>query len=32
MEVELNHQVGKQGFETVETPIEYRRRLGKKGK
>ena len=30
IEVELNHQVGKQGFETVEVPIEYRKRLGEK--
>jgi dolichol-phosphate mannosyltransferase len=30
IEVELNHQVGKQGFETVEVPIEYRERLGEK--
>jgi dolichol-phosphate mannosyltransferase len=30
IEVELNHQVGKQGFETVEVPIEYRERLGVK--
>ncbi len=30
IEVELNHQVGKQGFETVEIPIEYRERLGEK--
>jgi len=28
VEVELNHQVGKQGFETIEIPIEYRARLG----
>jgi hypothetical protein len=27
IEVELNHQVGKRGFETVEVPIEYRERL-----
>jgi len=30
VEVELNHQVGKQGFETIEVPIEYRERLGEK--
>jgi glycosyltransferase involved in cell wall biosynthesis len=30
IEVELNHQVSKQGFETVEVPIEYRERLGMK--
>ncbi len=30
IEVELNHQVDKQGFETIEVPIEYRERLGKK--
>jgi dolichol-phosphate hexosyltransferase len=30
IEVELNNQVGKQGFETVEVPIEYRERLGEK--
>ena len=30
IEVELNHQVDKQGFETVEVPIEYRERLGEK--
>jgi glycosyltransferase involved in cell wall biosynthesis len=30
IEVELNHQVGKQGFDTVEVPIEYRERLGEK--
>jgi glycosyltransferase involved in cell wall biosynthesis len=30
IEVELNHQVGKQGFDTVEVPIEYRVRLGEK--
>ena len=30
IEVELNHQVGKQGFETIEIPIEYRERLGEK--
>ena len=30
IEVELNHQVGKQGFETVEVSIEYRERLGEK--
>ncbi len=30
IEVELNHQVDKQGFETVEIPIEYRERLGQK--
>jgi dolichol-phosphate mannosyltransferase len=30
IEVELNHQVGKQGFVTVEVPIEYRVRLGEK--
>jgi glycosyltransferase involved in cell wall biosynthesis len=30
IEVELNHQVDKQGFETIEIPIEYRERLGEK--
>jgi dolichol-phosphate hexosyltransferase len=30
VEVELNRQVGKQGFETLEVPIEYRERLGEK--
>ena len=30
VEVELNHQVGKQGFETIEVPIGYRERLGEK--
>ncbi len=30
IEVELNHQVGKQGFHTIEVPIEYRKRLGEK--
>jgi dolichol-phosphate mannosyltransferase len=30
IEVELNHQVIKQGFETIEIPIEYRKRLGEK--
>jgi glycosyltransferase involved in cell wall biosynthesis len=30
IEVELNHQVGKQGFDTIEIPIEYRERLGEK--
>jgi len=30
IEVELNHQVCKQGFETIEVPIGYRERLGKK--
>jgi glycosyltransferase involved in cell wall biosynthesis len=30
IEVELNHQVRKQGFETIEVPIEYRERLGEK--
>ena len=30
IEVELNHQVGKQGFQTIEVPIEYRERLGEK--
>jgi dolichol-phosphate mannosyltransferase len=30
IEVELNHQVSKQGFETIEVPIEYRERLGEK--
>ena len=30
IEVELNHQVGKQGFDTVEVPIDYRVRLGEK--
>ena len=30
IEVELNHQVGKQGFETIEVPIQYRERLGEK--
>ena len=30
IEVELNHQVGKQGFGTIEVPIAYRERLGEK--
>lgn len=30
IEVELNNQVGKQGFDTIEVPIEYRKRLGEK--
>ncbi len=30
IEVEMNHQVGKQGFETIEIPIEYRERVGEK--
>jgi dolichol-phosphate mannosyltransferase len=30
IEVELNNQVGKQGFETIEIPIGYRERLGEK--
>jgi dolichol-phosphate mannosyltransferase len=30
IEVELNSQVGKQGFETLEIPIGYRERLGEK--
>jgi dolichol-phosphate mannosyltransferase len=30
VEVELNHQVAKQGFKTMEVPIEYRERLGEK--
>jgi dolichol-phosphate hexosyltransferase len=30
IEVELNHQVVKQGFNTIEVPIEYRERLGEK--
>lgn len=30
VEVELNHQLNKQGFETVEVPIQYRERLGEK--
>jgi len=30
IEVELNHQVGRQGFETVEVPIGYRERIGEK--
>ena len=30
IEVELNHQVSKQGFKTLEVPIEYRERLGEK--
>ena len=30
IEVELNHQVGKQGFDTIEVPIAYRERLGEK--
>ena len=30
IEVELNHQVIKQGYETIEIPIEYRKRLGEK--
>lgn len=30
VEVELNNQVGRQGFETLEVPIGYRERLGEK--
>jgi glycosyltransferase involved in cell wall biosynthesis len=30
VEVELNRQVSKQGFETIELPIKYRERLGEK--
>ena len=30
VEVELNHQVAKQGFKTMKVPIEYRERLGEK--
>ena len=30
IEVELNHQVGKQGYNTIEIPIQYRKRLGEK--
>ncbi len=30
IEVELNHQVSKQGFETIEVPIGYRERVGEK--
>ena len=30
VEVELINQVGKQGFETIEVPIQYRERLGEK--
>ena len=30
VEVELNNQVSKQGFETIEVPIGYRERLGEK--
>jgi dolichol-phosphate mannosyltransferase len=30
VEVELNHQVAKQGFKTLEVPIDYRERLGEK--
>ena len=30
IEVELNHQVGKQGYQTIEVPIQYRKRLGEK--
>jgi len=30
IEVELNSQVGNQGFKTIELPIEYRERLGEK--
>lgn len=30
IEVELNNQVSKQGFETIEVPIVYRERLGEK--
>jgi len=30
IEVELNNQVGKQGFKTLEIPIDYRERLGEK--
>jgi len=30
VEVELNHQVAKKGFEIIEVPIKYRQRLGEK--
>jgi dolichol-phosphate mannosyltransferase len=30
VEVEMNNQVSKQGFETIEVPIEYRERVGEK--
>jgi hypothetical protein len=30
VEVELNHQVERKGFEIVEVPIKYRQRLGEK--
>lgn len=30
IEVELNHQVDRRGFKTVEVPIRYRKRLGEK--
>ena len=30
VEVKLNNQVGKQGFQTIEIPIRYRKRLGEK--
>jgi dolichol-phosphate hexosyltransferase len=30
IEVELNHQVERQGFDIMEIPIPYRRRLGEK--
>jgi glycosyltransferase involved in cell wall biosynthesis len=30
VEVELNHQVSKQGFKTIEVPIGYRERIGEK--
>jgi dolichol-phosphate mannosyltransferase len=30
IEVELNHQVEKKGFKTIEVPIKYRKRLGEK--
>ena len=30
MEVELNHQVTKQGYQTIEIPIVYRERMGEK--
>jgi dolichol-phosphate mannosyltransferase len=30
VEVEMNHRVSKQGYKTIEIPIEYRHRLGEK--
>jgi hypothetical protein len=30
VEVELNHQVERKGFEIIEVPIKYRQRLGEK--